>query len=61
MMGIEKDTCWDEYQVLYVSDKSWDLPAKPRAHCINRMLASLTINYSYIYIYMKNIRHDSLN
>ena len=24
VMGIEEGTCWDEYWVLYVSDKSWE-------------------------------------
>ena len=26
VMGIEEDTSWDEYWVMYVSDESWKSP-----------------------------------
>ena len=31
VMGIEEGTCWDEHQVLYVSDESWESTLGPKS------------------------------
>ena len=42
VMGIEVGTFWSEHWVM----NHRNLPPKPRAHCIQRMSANLTINYT---------------
>ena len=45
VMGIEEDTRWDEYWLLYVSDEPRESTPKTKSTLYTLLLANLTTNY----------------